>query len=235
MLVVFGVALATTPHSRGKSSSSSPYSASVSGVLLTLLGAFLASVKSVAASALQKDKSPPGRGGGGGEGGSAGIGLGLSAVQLIHYISPLALLQSLLYAWIAGELNHIPSSLFWNLHTKAKAEEDDQGSTFENGLAVLLLINCLIAFGLNIASFEANRRVGALGITIAGNLKQALIVVMGAMGGGERCTGLTLVGVLGTVAGSCWFVVEQGRGERAGGKVEEKDESRELEEGGSIG
>ncbi|KAJ2915736.1 hypothetical protein MD484_g4696, partial [Candolleomyces efflorescens] len=40
-----------------------------------------------------------------------------------------------------------------------------------------LLLNGVLAFGLNVVSFEANRRVGAVGMSVAANVKQVLAVL----------------------------------------------------------
>ena len=235
ILVVFGVALATTTPSQSTHMSSTP--GNVSGILLTLLGALLASCKPIAAAALQKCKSPQGEG---------GKGLNLSAMQLLHYISPLALLQSILYAWVAGELSHLASSPPFASHLETRTGENEK-STLNASFAIFIMLNGLVALGLNIASFEANRRVGALGITIAGNVKQVLVLVLDVVvnGKGDNWTWRMWIGVLGTVVGSCWFVVEEGRqGENVRrGTVEmkmkmmekekekTKDKNRVLEEG----
>ncbi|ERF71085.1 hypothetical protein EPUS_07757 [Endocarpon pusillum Z07020] len=237
ILVVFGVALATTTPSQSTHMSSTP--GNVSGILLTLLGALLASCKPIAAAALQKCKSPPGEGEG-------GKGLNLSAMQLLHYISPLAFLQSILYAWIAGELRHLPSSPSSASRLDTTTGENEK-FTMNASFAIFITLNGLVALGLNIASFEANRRVGALGITIAGNVKQVLVLVLDVVVNGKDdiWTWRMWIGVLGTVVGSCWFVVEEGRqGEKMRrGTVEvgmqmmekekekEGDKNRVLEEG----
>lgn len=198
----------------------------VSGILLTLLGALLALCKPIAAAALQKCKSPQGEGEGEG-----GKGLNLSAMQLLYYISPLALLQSILYAWLAGELSHLPSSPSSATRLETKTGEDEK-FTMNASFAILITLNGLVALGLNIASFDANRRVGALGITIAGNVKQVLVLVLDVVVNGKDDIGTwgMWIGVLGTVVGSCWFVVEEGRqGEKM--RRGSMDKNRVLEEG----
>jgi hypothetical protein len=202
-----GVVLSTTRQ--GSSNGQPSHPVNVSGVLLTLLGAVLASLKSVAADALQRDQSPR-RG--------AASGLGLSGLELIVYISPLALVQSLVYAWVAGEVNRLgllPSS----------SAKEETSLNFDTPLLLLLSLSCLAALALNIASFEANRRVGALGLGIAGSVKQVLVVVLDVFfGSGGGWTWVSWVGVLGTVLGSCWFVVEEAREKK-------RDGPRELEAG----
>lgn len=191
---------------RQKGKSISPYSASVFCVFLTLLGALLASLKSIVTSALQKPKN---------NNYGFEIGLGLGGLELIHYISPFAFLQSIIYAYGAGEFNH--------LHM------------IDVRLADLLLLNCLIAFVLNIASFETNRVFGALGITIAGNVKQVMIIALGYVLGQNGNFGWwRWVGVLITAWGTCWFVFEEQRMKLAKGLVVRagrKRLERQVEEG----
>ncbi len=226
VLVVFGVALATTTPNQSPGISST--AGNVSGILLTLLGALLASLKPIIATALQKSKSSHGDG---------GRRLNLNAMQLLHYISPLALLQSILYAWIAGELIHLPSLPSFTSRLDTETGENEK-STMNASFAILIILNGLMALGLNIASFEANQRVGALGLTIAGNLKQVLVLVLDVVVNGKEDMGTwgMWAGVLGTVVGSCWFVVEerrQGEKVRKGTEEEEEDDddrALELEE-----
>jgi len=193
VLVVLGVVLSTT--GQGTSNHQPSHPTSMTGVLLTLLGALLASLKSVAADILQGDRSS--------NPGGAG-GLGLSALELIVYISPLAFLQSLLYAWMAGEvrqLGFVPSVV-------GAAEEEAKSLNFDTMVLLLLLLSCFVALALNLASLEANRRVGPLGMGIAGNVKQVLVVVVDVyVGSGGDWGWVSWFGVLGTVLGSCWFVV----------------------------
>lgn len=112
------------------------------GFFMTLLGTLLAAVKTVTTNRLQT------------------AGLHLSALELLHRMSPIACVQSLIVAYITGEFDHFEPN---HLGTK--------------GLLVLLA-NGIIAFGLNVASFEANKRSGALTMTIAANIKQVLTVVL---------------------------------------------------------
>jgi hypothetical protein len=85
------------------------------------------------------------------------------------------------------------------------------GRRIDGRFLVCLLMNCLIAFGPNLASFETNRVAGALGITIAGNVKQVLVVVLGCIVGGEEWSWGKALGLLGTVGGSYCFGFEEQR------------------------
>ncbi|KAI4171407.1 MAG: hypothetical protein LQ343_004263 [Gyalolechia ehrenbergii] len=87
-------------------------------------------------------------------------GLHFGALELLHRMSPIACAQSLFVAYVYGEFDRFEPQL---LGTK--------------GL-VIVFANGIIAFGLNVTSFEANKRSGALTMTIAANVKQVLTVVM---------------------------------------------------------
>jgi len=79
----------------------------------------------------------------------------LHPLDLLHLLSPLAFVQCVSLAYASGELEHV--------HQYAIAHMTSR-SFFK------LCMNGLLAFGLNVVSFEANKRVGALGMTVAGQL-----------------------------------------------------------------
>jgi hypothetical protein len=68
-------------------------------------------------------------------------------------MSPLAFIQCVIYAHFSGELDRVRQYSANNM------------SLF---IAIALLMNGIIAFGLNVVSFIANGKVGALGICVAG-------------------------------------------------------------------
>ena len=124
------------------------YSYTTLGLIMTLLGAFLASAKTIATNRLQTG------------------GVRLSAMEILYRMSPLALLQSLVYAHFSGE-------------GMAFYEEVVVPRKLTAWVAVVLALNGVMAFGLNVVSFAANKKVGALTMTVAGNVKQTLTVVLG--------------------------------------------------------
>ena len=138
MPVVVGVGLATYGD----------YYATLTGFLITLLGAILAAMKTIATNRLQT------------------AGLHLTAMELLYRMSPLALMQSITMALLNGELGsfyHYAMSLQRNPALKT---------------LLALAINGAIAFGLNVVSFTTNKHVGALTMTVAANVKQTLTVVL---------------------------------------------------------
>jgi len=90
--------------------------------------------------------------------------LHLHPLDLLYLLSPLAFVQCLFLAKISGEIDAILASFSMPIigHGGAMPGLDP----FKTLLA--LSLNGLIAFGLNVVSFSANKKVGALGITVAG-------------------------------------------------------------------
>ena len=122
------------------------------GFLLTLFGTFLAALKAIYTSILQSPSSMPRK---------ARLPLipprlTLHPLDLVTRLSPLAFIQCISYAFLSGELNRIRSVVA-------------DGSTSSGWWYPLLLFgNGCLAFGLNILSFTANGKIGALNMTVAG-------------------------------------------------------------------
>ena len=93
--------------------------------------------------------------------------LALPSIELLLRMSPLAALQSLIYATFSGELSAFAKNM----------AEREPGSTLTTVL--FLLGNGMLAFLLNVSSFQTNKVAGALAISVCGNLKQVLTVVLG--------------------------------------------------------
>ncbi|KAJ9107161.1 hypothetical protein QFC19_002821 [Naganishia cerealis] len=100
------------------------------GLILTLLGTFLAALKTVITNVIQT--------GGGGR-------LKLHPLDLLMRMSPLAFMQCVVYGYMSGELKRVQ---------RYGALEMTRGK------AAALLLNGVIAFGLNIVSFTANKKAG---------------------------------------------------------------------------
>lgn len=135
--VIVGVGLATYGD----------YYATITGFVMTLLGAILAAVKTVATNRLQT------------------AGLHLNALELLHRMAPLAMLQAFLVAYLNGEVAACRKFGFLEGNINATA-------------CAILAANGAIAFGLNLISFSANKKVGALTMTVAANVKQILTLVL---------------------------------------------------------
>ena len=102
------------------------------GLILTLIGTALAALKTVVTNLIQT--------GGGGR-------LKLHPLDLLMRMSPLAFIQCVAYGWYTGELERVRKYGAREM-TKTKA--------------VGLLVNGVIAFGLNVVSFTANKKTSAL-------------------------------------------------------------------------
>ena len=90
-------------------------------------------------------------------------GLRLGSLELLYRVAPLAAVQSVLCAWFVEEIDALMEDIRTN-----------KGRLLR--LMILFGINACIAFALNVVSFKANRRLGALTMSVAGNVKQTLAV-----------------------------------------------------------
>jgi len=114
---------------------------------------------------------------------------------------PLAAVQSLICAFLAGELSLINSPL-------GRTSQD----LFSRDTRRILPFNAFFAFAQNLSSFHTNRTAGALTIAVCANLKQA--ATMGLAVALFNNTTIRLAGGLGmasVIAGSIcysWAIVK---------------------------
>lgn len=137
------------------------------GLLLTLLGAILAALKTIYTNVLQSRTTSTATAKLASRSSSSSFlntlvippPLNLHPLDLLARMSPLAFVQCVGYAYLSGEFARMrdpapsasaPALAWWHLF--------------------LLLINGCIAFGLNVVSFTANGKVGALNMTVAGEV-----------------------------------------------------------------
>ncbi|KAI9890841.1 MAG: UAA transporter [Vezdaea aestivalis] len=120
------------------------------GLLLTLLGSVLAALKTVLTNRLQ-----------------TGFSTRLSALEILHHMSPLACAQSILYAYLSGEVNAI--------------REMSAPPMGRMNYSLVLIFNAMLAFALNYVSFTANKKMGALTMTVAANVKQIFTIVLSVL------------------------------------------------------
>lgn len=178
------------------------------GFTLTLLGVILASVKTVATNRVMTGP------------------LALSPLEVLFRMSPLAFIQSLIYAYITGELHsclsfpETPDSAAVPVALTIPSSTTTPGSiwTTTSFLPSALLFqlpsqkmlwalagNGLIAFLLNISSFSTNKNAGALTMTVCGNVKQCLTILLGIVIFGTRVGVLNGLGMLAALAGAAWY------------------------------
>jgi hypothetical protein len=110
--------------------------------------------------------------------------LALSAMEVLFRMSPLAATQCLFYAYASGEF----------------AE-----GVFDNTFLFSILCNGFMAFSLNIVSFQTNKVAGALTVSVCGNLKQCLTILLGIVLFAVTVTPLNGVGMLITVLGAAYY------------------------------
>lgn len=97
----------------------------------------------------------------------------------------------MLYAYLTGELDQFI------------------GFVHEGGLTphltTALLGNGFLAFLLNITSFQTNKLAGALTITVCGNVKQCLTVLLGVILFNVKVGLLNGIGMLIALLGAAWY------------------------------
>ncbi|KAG7095740.1 hypothetical protein E1B28_006450 [Marasmius oreades] len=165
------------------------------GFILTLFGAILAALKTILTNVLQarpsslsESKSPL----------AAKFNLSTSSPALpqlnplafLYLLSPLAFVQCILFAQLSGELSRVR-------HYAATE------MTSSKVLAVAL--NGCIAFGLNVVSFSANKKCGALSMTVAANVKQVLTILLAVMIFNLTITQMNMIGIILTLVGGVWY------------------------------
>ncbi|CDO75092.1 hypothetical protein BN946_scf185010.g17 [Trametes cinnabarina] len=192
--VMLGVILASS----ARYSTYGEYYFTALGLFLTLLGTILAAFKTIYTNALQSQPRltrrhhsarassfllpPP---------------LNLHPLDLLTRLSPLAFVQCVALAYVSGESARIwrPPSLALN-----------GASPIVGGLPWLLLLgNGVIAFGLNVVSFTANGKVGALNMTVAANVKQVLTIVLAVAVFDLTITRTNALGIVITLLGGAWY------------------------------
>ncbi|KAJ3173434.1 UAA transporter [Geranomyces variabilis] len=197
--IVFGVVLATTAD----------YNYTLLGLLLTLLGTMLAAVKTIVTNIVQVGE------------------LRLHPLDLLLRMSPLACVQTVLWAVATGEAREVVA---WLMMATMSGHNDNAGNAMAaaapNGgggmassgrhhpaggnhagwvTALALLVNGALAFGLNVASFVANRRTSALTMCVAGNVKQVLSIILSVAIFQLHITTTNAGGILITLLGGIYY------------------------------
>ncbi|KAG9226731.1 hypothetical protein CCMSSC00406_0008431 [Pleurotus cornucopiae] len=111
-------------------------------------------------------------------------------LDLLLLTSPLAFIQCVLIAHFSGELDKVRH---YSQHEMS------------NTKLMALLVNGLIAFGLNVVSFTANKKIGALGMSVAANVKQVLTILIAVVIFELRISGTNAIGILLTLFGGAWY------------------------------
>ncbi|ORX90426.1 TPT-domain-containing protein [Basidiobolus meristosporus CBS 931.73] len=160
--VIFGVGFATFGD----------YYFTAMGFFLTVLGTVLAAVKTVVTNKVQTS------------------GLKLHPLDLLYRMSPLAFMQTVMYAYMTGELEAVAvfarTEMSWTL-------------------VIALVVNGVIAFFLNVVSFTANKKTSALTMTVAGNVKQVLSIVLAVTIFNLDISAMNGIGIALTLLGGVWY------------------------------
>lgn len=131
-------------------------------------------------------------------------------LELIWKTAILSSGQCLFFGVTSGELNGI-----YNLFHGSPAPWSIAGQVFVNGT---------LAFFLNWVSFTANAKTSALSMTVAGNVKQALLIILAIYIFNTHISSLNFLGIVITVAGGCWYSILKYRNQ-----VENDDDQQEQQ------
>ncbi|GAN09056.1 conserved hypothetical protein [Mucor ambiguus] len=116
--------------------------------------------------------------------------LKLHPLDLLLRMSPLAFVQTMVYSYVTGEMAEVTEFCRTRLTMS---------------LCFALLINGVMAFFLNVVSFTANKKTSALTMTVAGNVKQVLSIILAVIIFNLNITFTNLIGIMLTLAGGAWY------------------------------
>lgn len=174
--LILGVGLATAGD----------YYCTLSGFLFTMLGVILAVVKTIASNRLMTGN------------------LALSPMELLLRMSPLAAIQCIIYAFVAGEVQ-----AFYHLYTTGH---------FSLAFGVALVVNGSVALVLNLVSMWTNKIAGALSMSVAGNTKQVLTILFGIVLFDIELGWMNTMGTVITIAGAMLYSKVEMDDKRARGR-----------------
>ncbi|KAI0596263.1 triose-phosphate transporter family-domain-containing protein [Biscogniauxia sp. FL1348] len=124
-------------------------------------------------------------------------GLALSPWEVLYRIAPLACAQSLVCAFLAGELSE-----FCHLARCVGVLAKGPGTVTAALRSILILAgNGTLAFGLNVASFTTNKAVGALTMTVCSNIKQCVTILLGILLFDVHLSIMNYLGIITALAG----------------------------------
>lgn len=149
------------------------------GFILTFLGVILAAFKTIVTNRMMTGS------------------MALSFWEILQRMSPLAFSQSLVYAFFTGELSSFRKFLAEELFNSESSARTFTPTMF----ALVMLGNGALAFALNVSSFSTNKVAGALTMTVCGNIKSALTIILGIVLFNVHMTMFQLSGVFVTVVG----------------------------------
>ncbi|EGG12339.1 uncharacterized protein MELLADRAFT_41728 [Melampsora larici-populina 98AG31] len=116
--------------------------------------------------------------------------LKLNPLDLLLRMSPLAFIQCVVWSYWTGEMDRV---------------REFGANQMDRKKALALVINGLIAFGLNVVSFTANKKTSALTMTVAANVKQVLTIVLAIFIFNLVITPTNLFGITLTLIGGAYY------------------------------
>lgn len=116
--------------------------------------------------------------------------LKLHPMDLLLRMSPLAFLQCMFFGYLSGEWDGVAA---WNAQLQSSAP------------LKALWLNGILAFFLNLVSFTANKKTSALTMTVAGNIKQVLSIVLAVIIFNLTINGVNMLGIATTLGGGAWY------------------------------
>lgn len=155
---------------------------SLTGLALTVFGVVLSSFKGILTNVLMVGP------------------LKLHPLEVIWRMSLPSVIQCLLYGGFFGELQQL-GDFFYPL-------PDRDFAGFNRSGTGKLFFNGLLAMWLNWVSFTANKQTSALSMTVAGNVKQALSIILAIYIFNTRVSRLNLAGILVALIGGAWYSYE---------------------------
>ena len=170
------------------------YYFTLAGFLLTFLGVVLAVAKTIATNRIMTGA------------------LKLSPMETLMRMSPLAFVQALFISWVSGELSGAASQA----GAAAVAGRAAAGANLSpTGMLLALIGNGVLAFALNVSSFTANKAAGALTMTVCGNVKQCLTVLLGIIFFNVTIGLFNGLGMIVSLAGAAWYSMVELRAKTA--------------------
>jgi Triose-phosphate Transporter family len=117
----------------------------------------------------------------------------LHPLDLLLRMSPLALVQSLVYSFLVGEQRDIFALI------------SELSPATQTLLGAKLAANGTIAFLLNYISFTTNKKTSPLTMTVAANLKQCLSIILGVWVFRLQVGWVNALGIVIALSGGAWY------------------------------
>ncbi|PWN34358.1 TPT-domain-containing protein [Meira miltonrushii] len=128
-----------------------------------------------------------------------------TALELLEVMSPLACVQCLLASQLSGELQQVYIRF---------AERTLKGQ-FNWYLLLLLAGNGFTAFLLNIVSFKTNKIAGPLTMTVVGNLKQVVTILLAFQLFHLQVQSINIFGIFVALSGTAWYGIMEMNSKRS--------------------